>query len=177
MSCKTLGQSLRGVLIIHLSNGKGIKAYNRLIGQPNIGLCGTGQLISKGIADEKPIECFAAAIKVFDGMLSAQFFYAKDCWHQALRTLKNALFLKKLLKARQFTRRRIKCCHKRSHCLASRLKERRSANVSSARDMALSSTNSLTERWAAVAAVRSTCLALRDKRRSSFSVLAVFIVM
>ena len=61
---------------------------------------------------------------------------------------------------------------KAAHCSASSSKRCRSASVSSARAKALSSTNWLTERWVACAAVCSVRFASRESRRSSLAVRA-----
>jgi hypothetical protein len=117
----------------------------------------------KSEANQKAIKRLAAAIEDVNRMIPPEFFDAERIRHLVLSVFEDARLTHEPFQRGYIARRGFECRHE--SC--------RSASVSSARDNALSRTNSLTERPAADAALLRVRFASGVSRRSSFSLRVV----
>src|ERR1035438_3797581 len=151
-----------------LAHHERVIADHLLIGQGDIGLRCFGLLVLEGVAIEKAIQSLLAAIKIINLVAPLELFNSERRHYMRPRS-KTLDSLRSLARRRDGRGGASSAFWKASHCALFNPKSCRSGRVSSARARALSSTNSLTERCMADAAVCRICFADLVSRISTFS--------
>src|SRR5579859_98572 len=181
MAREALGQAWRPIVVIRLADGETVEADDRIVLQRHIAGRSSGLLALQSVARQETVQGILAAVETVNRVIAPQLFDTQPGPDAGRHSASDG---SKTLGSRRSAARRgsgrggaSSAAWNAAHWTASSPKRRRSGKVSSARAIALSSTNSLTDRALADAAACSTCFAAGVRRKSSFSVRGAVLAM
>src|SRR5437763_836757 len=173
MPCQAFSQAFGSIFHCHVTHCQRVVSHDGFANYANVSLACPGLLVLPGIAHEIPVQFLATAIEVFDQVVPAKFFDTPAIAHWRVSVSKNPGSFRRRSRRGSGRGGASSAARNFFHCAAFSPNLRRSARASSARAKALSSTNSLTERFEAAAAACNAVLASGVSRKSSFSLRVV----
>jgi len=169
MPRQTFRQPFRRLFLRHLPHRERVKSGQPIACYADICLRCACLLVLPPEALQVSIQLLAAAIEISGRVIEAQLFNAAVRGHRFGAASKQPGSFNRRFKRGSGRGGASRAARNAFHCVALRPKRRRSASASSALARALSSTNSLSERRNAAAAVCKATLSSGLSRRSSLS--------